>query len=168
MLSGFVHFISVYLRTILEATNLGVDIQTVWIWGLYIPIPVVHPDMPVWPGVLVWSVQTRWTFEVSDCKCFMLGIPAYCYRLLGYSSKPPGTHRIPWIRSRFELTGLGIRIHHYKIWSSTKNSTWVFQHFISIQKISLYYKTFSNYKIIDFQSTPVSCHSQKTHPAKHP
>lgn len=151
------------------------DMPTVWIWGLYIPIPVVHPDMPVWPGILVFHAG-----DSGILALFLLGYPwrkgvtqarlsqevflalikswfatiQYCC-LLRSSSKLRGTHRIPQSRSRFWLMGLGIRIHHYKTWSSTKNSTWVFQQFISIQNISLYYKTFSNYKIINFQSTPV-------------
>ena len=110
---------------------------------------------------LAWLPMKNWFTQASlSQEVFLALIKSWCATiqyccLLGHSSKPRGRHGIPQIRSRFWLTGLGIRIHHYKIWSSTKNSTWVFQQFISIQNISLYYKTFSNYKIINFQSTPV-------------
>lgn len=115
-----------------------------------------------------WFTQARLSQEV-----FLAVIKSWCATiqyccLLRSSSKPRGTHQIPWIRSRFWLTGLGIRIHHYKIWSSTKNSTWVFQQFISIQNISLYYKTFSNYKIINFQSTRCPAILNKNNLVKHP
>ena len=67
-----------------------------------------------WLPMKNWFTQARLSQEV-----FLALIKSWCATiqyccLLRSSSKPRGTHRIPQIRSRFWLTGLGIRIHHYK------------------------------------------------------
>lgn len=85
----------------------------------------------------------------------------YCC-LLRSSSKPRGTHRIPWIRSRFWLTGLGIRIHHYKHGRQPRTVLEFSNNSYQFKTSPFTNKPFSNYKMINFQSTPYPAIPRKT------